>query len=299
MRKHILAAALFIAAALPAAAQQNLELCRTDDINRITGNLAMADNILAGHISSADQRAGRYDCGRDLARAQACVRYARAIEEVSFSAEEVFREVTVRGCYDCDPQKLWWLAYELKARAEQLRAEGVYDEGRILAADSGRRIMALPFRYFYQTQGLYDAMQTARVKGVEMCPAGGFDPTAASTRGTGQAAGMSDDPGTAPPSTLPLDPSIAPPAGLAPATGTPPQQRCSAPQSYEDRRLNSGFGWVIDNMDFAACAQTCSDKATCTGYDYNWSAGRCVIRSEAMGAVGLEQIGGWTHYECQ
>ncbi len=293
IKKYILAA-LFIAAGFPADAQQNSEFCKSSDVNRIIGNLTLADDNLAMHISRADQRAGRYDCRRDWNRALSCVKYARALEEVSSTAQEVFREVTARGCYDCDPQQLWWLAYELKDRAERLRDQGVYEEDSILATNSGQSLSGLPFWYFYETQGLYDAMQTARVKGTEICRASGLAPPATGTRSSEQAAGMKDDPGAAPPVTLPLVPGTG-----APVTGTPPAQRCSAPQSYQDRRLNSGFGWVIDNVDFNTCAQTCSNDATCKGYDYNWSTSSCVVRSEAMTAVGLEQIGGWVHYECQ
>ncbi len=304
MYKHLRAAALVVATALPAAAQQNLEYCAYDEVRRIQNNLATARQNMAVYMSDAAVRAGRYDCIGDMDKAQRCVAYAHALAEASQEGQDIFYAVTAGGCYSCDPARLWGLAYDLKQEAERLRDLRVYSDYRnmalrYLAEDGSRNVQAVPKIYFINALELYQAMQTARVKGTDICPATGFDPTAAGTRGTGQAAGMSDDSGTAPPTTLPLDPSIAPPAGLAPATGAPPQQRCSAPQTYEDRRLNSGFGWVIDNMDFASCAQTCSDRTTCTGYDYNWSAGRCVIRSEAMGAVGLEQISGWTHYECQ
>ncbi len=84
------------------------------------------------------------------------------------------------------------------------------------------------------------------------------------------------------------------PATLAP----PPGGACTSVDSYAGARLNSGFGWVLDNKTLPDCVTTCENEPTCTGYDYNTATAQCVIRSETMAQDGLETIAGWTHFEC-
>ncbi len=84
------------------------------------------------------------------------------------------------------------------------------------------------------------------------------------------------------------------PAPLAP----PPAGDCSQVDAYADARLNSGFGWVLDNLTLPQCVTTCAGESTCTGYDYNADTAQCVIRSEPMTQTGLEAYPGWTHFEC-
>ena len=74
---------------------------------------------------------------------------------------------------------------------------------------------------------------------------------------------------------------------------------CTSVDAYSDVRLNSGFGWLLDNLTLPQCVTTCSDEATCTGYDYNTASSTCVIRSETVAQVGLESYAGWTHFECR
>ncbi len=80
---------------------------------------------------------------------------------------------------------------------------------------------------------------------------------------------------------------------------TPSTGKCASVDVYPDMRLNSGFGWVLENLTFPECVTKCEGEPTCTGYDYNTDTSTCVVRSEPQTVTGLERYAGWVHYECR
>ncbi len=80
---------------------------------------------------------------------------------------------------------------------------------------------------------------------------------------------------------------------------TPSTGKCASVDGYPDLRLNSGFGWVLENLTLPECVTKCEGEQTCTGYDYNTDTSTCIIRSEPQTVTGLERYVGWVHYECR
>jgi len=191
-----------------------------------------------------------FNCNYNIEARQACQTASDYLSLAARPGVQIVKFATVSGCYTCDNQSLWQLAYDMDAFATALAQQNFTSNGSLM----------------------FEEMTQNHIQGMSACQ-------------TGQTA----QPGQPSP-----DPSSA---GAPPALPDPPDA-CSSVDAYADVRLNSGFGWVLDNTGLPDCVTTCTNEPSCTGYDYNSASATCVIRSERQSQTGLERFAGWTHYEC-
>ena len=254
--------ALFLSAAAPASAQA-IALCQNGarfSIADVQGMINGGENNFNAMNGCPTRRDTTRTDRESLSNVTWCSEAVSFYNSATNMAMDILQEATKNRCYSCDPALLEQASDLLLQRSLYLRAMG----------------------YSNTADQLDQSLRTRA--GWGYCA---------------DAAGQGSGPGATTGTPPVLDPALNPAFGQGQPPAQPSAGKCTSVDAYSDARLNSGFGWVLENLSLPQCVTTCADEPTCTGYDYNTAAATCVIRSEPQTATGLERYAGWTHYECR